>query len=96
MPMEIVLALAALAIILGLNVKATISILRDTFSERTQKIAQLLIVWLVPIVGAIVVLAIHRPTEAPSRKYREAPDTGEDFALSGRHAKNVGEAIDGD
>jgi hypothetical protein len=31
---------------------------------------------LLPIFGAILTLAIHRPSEKPSRRYRRAPDPG--------------------
>lgn len=94
--MEMILLLAAMAIVVAFNARATVIILRDSFSERRQKIAQLLLVWIIPVIGSIVVFAVHRPMEPPSRKYREAPDVGDDFALSGRHVKSVGEAIDGD
>jgi len=45
-------------------------------------------VWLIPIIGAVLVFAVHRPTEAPSRKYRETPDPGDDSAFSGRGARS--------
>ncbi|MBA4111624.1 MAG: hypothetical protein C0487_18750 [Leptothrix sp. (in: Bacteria)] len=94
--MDIALTAALLTILIGLNVKATIAIWRDTFSERRQKIMQLALVWLLPLIGAIVVLAVHRPAEKPTRQYSESPDAGEDFGISGGSIKRAADAIDGD
>ena len=76
-----------IAIPLWLNIKASRFIFIDTLSERNQKILQLLLVWLLPILGAVIVLGGHRSAEPPSHKYLETPDAGEDFGYSGR-AKN--------
>ena len=94
--MEFALALAAIAVPLWLNLKATGLVARDVLSERGQKVAQLLLVWLVPLVGAVVVLAVHRSAEPSSRQYRKPPDPGDDFAFSGRTVKNTREVLDGD
>ena len=81
--MDIVLTLLVVALPLWLNVKATRLVLRDDLSERWQRIAQLLLVWLVPVIGAIIVQAVHRPAEPPARKYREPPDPGGRFRSCG-------------
>jgi hypothetical protein len=94
--MEIALVLATLAIPLWLNVKATRLLAGDALSTPGQKIAQLLLVWLVPLIGALVVLAVHRRQEPPSRQYQVQPDPGDDFAASGRAVKKLREAIDED
>lgn len=94
--MEFAFALFAVIAPLCLNLLATRAVLRDAFAERSQKLAQLLLVWLVPIIGAILVLAFHRRSESPSRKYREAPDPGDDYATSGRTVKIIREVADGD
>ena len=94
--MELALIVAAIAIVLWLSIKATVQIARDGLIEGRQKAAQLALVWLLPLVGAILVLAVNRPPEAPSRKYRERPDAGEDFTASGRSVKAITEAVDGD
>ena len=66
---------AALAIIvLGMNVKATVLVVRDPLSETQQRLMQLLLVWLLPILGAIVVFSVHRPAERSSGKYKERPE----------------------
>jgi hypothetical protein len=94
--MELVFLGLILFALLGLNAKATLLVARDSLSSSPQKFWQLVLVWLVPIVGAIVTLAVHRPVEEPSRQYRKPLDAGDDFAMSGRAQKNIVEAIDGD
>ena len=94
--MELTLILAAIAIVLWLSIKATVVIARDGLMEGRQKALQLALVWLLPLIGAILVLAVNRPLEAPSRKYRKRQDAGEDFTASGRSVKAITEAVDGD
>lgn len=94
--MELALVLAVILIPIGLNVWATWLVLNDGLSEASRKAVQLLLVWLVPVIGAVVVLAVHRTAEPPSRKYRKPPDPGDDFAMSGRMTKATREAIDAD
>jgi hypothetical protein len=63
---------------------ATRAVLKDDFSERGQRIAQLLMVWLLPLLGALVALAVHRAPEKPSGQYRaESMDDGA-YEASGR------------
>ena len=94
--MEFTLILAAIAVVIWLSIKATVVIARDGLMEGRQKAVQLALVWLLPLIGAILVLAVNRPPEAPSRKYRERQDAGEDFTASRRSAKAITEATDGD
>jgi hypothetical protein len=70
MAVDILLAVGG-CIMLWLNVRATLAISRDTFSEPTQRSIQFAFVWALPFIGSIVVLAVHRQDEAPSRKYLE-------------------------
>lgn len=81
--METALLLACMAIPLWLNGKATVLVFRDQDCEGKQKLAQLALVWLLPFLGGMLVLGIHRPAEAPSRRCREAPDPIDDIALPG-------------
>lgn len=94
--MDLILIALVLAILIGMNFAATRAILKDDFTERRQRIYQLIIVWTLPIVGALVVLAVHRAPEKPSRTYRHEPDAGDDFGASGRHVKYIKDALDGD
>lgn len=72
--MEIAAALAALALLAAANIVATRVALRDPYSERHQKVFQLLAVWLVPVFGAIFILALHRKPEKPTGQYGESAD----------------------
>ena len=60
---------AALAIagvgVLGLNVIVSIYVSRLSTVTRTQKLLQVGIVWLVPLVGALVVYFFHRADSEP-------------------------------
>ena len=93
--METALVLACIAIPLWLNVKATFLVLRDKDSERNQRLAQLALVWLLPLLGAILVLGVHRRAEAPSRRYRESPDPIDDIP-PGNPIKGLRELVDDD
>lgn len=94
--MAIALVLAAVLIPLLMNAWATYLVVHDLLSDRRQKIAQLLLVWLIPMAGAAIVLAVHRRAEPASRRYREAPDAGDDFVVSGQVVKGIKEVLDGD
>ena len=94
--MEAALVLAAVAVPLLLNLRATQLAVRDDLYDRKQKARQLLLVWLIPVIGAVVVMAVHRRGDTPSRQYREDADPGDDFAYSGRAAKALREVLDGD
>ncbi len=94
--MEFLFAAFVACVLIGLNVKATLLIAKDTLSTPPQKRWQMALVWLVPVFGAVVTLAVHRQVEEPSRQYRKGPDPGDDFALSGRAHKSPAEAVEGD
>jgi hypothetical protein len=90
------MVIAALSIPLALNLWATRLVAADDLSSKPQRYSQLALVWLLPLLGAVVVLAVHRQAEQPSRKYRTRPDPGDDFTLSGRSVNATKEALDGD
>jgi hypothetical protein len=60
-----------LAVVLWLNVIASLAILRDSLSSSKQKTLQLIVVWFLPLMGALTILGIHRPDEKFSGKYPE-------------------------
>jgi hypothetical protein len=66
--MIVALLLACLALIAALDSIASVRIVRSDAYTPRQKAAQVLIVWVVPIVGAIVVLSVLKAT-APGRGY---------------------------
>ena len=87
--MEIIIASLLGLVWLGLNVLATGKVVRDELSEQKQKIVQVALVWLIPFIGSMVVLAVHRPTEPPTRKYYEPADSGDDFGHAGHHQRST-------
>ena len=74
------LALIGLVTVLWLNIKATKAVLRDDLSDRNQRLMQLALVWLLPVIGAVIVLAVNRPAEKASCKYRDAPEPKPDHS----------------
>ena len=64
------LAVAALAL---LNIYVTWRIVRDRLSTRAQKIAQAALVWIVPLVGALVVRYLQRNERFELREYQINP-----------------------
>ena len=94
--MHALLAFVALAIPIALNLCATKLVITDDDLQRRQRRYQLLLVWLIPLVGAILVLGVRRKEEAPSRKYQTGNDAGDDYTFSEKNVKGIGEALDGD
>ncbi len=94
--MEIALAIIAVAIPLWLDVWATRMILQDALSEHPQKIAQLLLVWLLPLLGAIVALAVHRKEEKAPGVYPAEKDLNNDLPASSGPLRSMREVLDDD
>lgn len=82
-----------ICIIAFLNIFATRAALRDDLSERGQRIAQVLMVWLLPILGALLVLAVHRKPETPSGRYRPSEHDADQFG-AGRLRHPIVDALD--
>lgn len=95
--MSDVLFFLVLGVLALLNIAATVVVMRDDYSERKQKVLQTIVVWLVPLLGALVVLAVHRKPEKPSGAYRvDGSGVIDDFAFVRPIAKSIGDVIDGD
>jgi len=71
----IVAVVLALAVI---NATVTVLVLRSVSLLRTQKLAQCLIVWLVPVLGAIVVAIFLSSNREPSPHRRTHHTRGEE------------------
>ena len=95
MGIQILLAIVAI-IVLWLNVRATVVICVDELSEPAQRWVQLLMVWVLPLVGSIIVLAVHRKEENPSRKYRKADGDVDDIEDFDTGIAGSGDAADAD
>jgi hypothetical protein len=94
--MDIMLPRLIVAVILGLDIKSTLLVLRDSLSEPKQLVLQLAFVWLLPLIGAIVVLAIHRSAEKHSGTYRGLPDPGVEFGFTDKGARGHSDDVDSD
>ena len=94
--MELFLYVTILLVLVTLDLLATRAVLRDEFSEPRQKVLQLCIIWILPLFGALLVLAVHRQPEKPSGKYRESQDDGDDYGASGMHVRRITQVLDGD
>jgi hypothetical protein len=70
------LAWGLLGITLLLNLIATIQLLRPDFETRLQKAAQFSLIWLLPIVGAIIVMAVRAQSLHATRPDRSSDATG--------------------
>jgi hypothetical protein len=57
----------ALALVVALDVVATVRLMRSDAYSVKQKVAQCLFVWAFPLLGAIVVLSVLNPPPEPER-----------------------------
>ena len=77
---------AVLLVLVLLNAWATRAVLLDRMSSRSQRTAQIAFVWLVPLIGALLTLYLKREkSDAPSGKYREDRELGDDFGYLRPH-----------
>ena len=93
-PIEILLFTALVAVVVWMDVKATNLVLQDTLSEPSQRLMQLALVWLLPVLGALIVFAVHRPAEKHPGRYREPSEPYDDFGFPRYGGRRTGE--DGD
>jgi hypothetical protein len=49
---------AAVGLVVILNLVATVMLARSDFESRFQKVAQMILIWAIPFVGSILVLAV--------------------------------------
>jgi hypothetical protein len=96
MQKELLFVVALGLVVLAANVWATVLVMRDSLSEPSQRMAQLLMVWLLPILGAVIVFAVHRSVEKPSGKYKKQPDPGDDFGFPRQAGRRTQEGADDD
>lgn len=68
------------------NITATITVLRPGSLSRNQRIAQIMLVWLIPVIGAVICLAVT------ASQIREIPPTRKHDPL---HLPSDGGAPDG-
>lgn len=68
-----IIIFVALAIVLYLDISASVHLAKSDVYSKNQKATQYLLVWLVPFIGAAVVLNILMEEPGPSRKGGNAP-----------------------
>ena len=83
-----VLLLVVLVVVLAANAWATSVVLRSATATRAQKALQSLLVWLVPLLGAVMIVVFHRldrrtPGPEPERARLDGSEI--DVALGARH-----------
>ena len=93
--MIMTLVVAITLILLGLNVFATILVRRDEFSEKAQRRAQMLFVWLVPLIGAIAIWGMYRSEEKSPGRYREIAEPDDDLDPPESPLQSLNDAPDG-
>ena len=87
--MSVVLILLAVLLV-GLNSAATYILVRSQRYERRQKILQALLVWLVPVIGALLIWTLARDTN----ENRVTTDLSDRAGLDGyKIPDGVGEGI---
>jgi hypothetical protein len=92
-----ILVLLLIASIVFLDVVATLAVRRDEFSEPLQKVFQISLIWIIPILGALLVLGVHRKEEKPSKSYRTDHDrVGDEFGTQHPGIRTIVEALDDD
>jgi hypothetical protein len=72
--MATIILLLIAVVIIGFNAKASALILNDQLLELNQRIFQLLLVWLFPVIGASLMLGVRQPLKKTSGKYPEDKD----------------------
>jgi hypothetical protein len=80
--------LVVLVVLLAGNVLATFVALRSATAASGQKALQLLLVWLVPLLGAVVVMVFHRldrRRQGPEPERARLDGSEIDVALGARH-----------
>jgi hypothetical protein len=90
-----ILIVAITLVLLGLNVFATSRILRDEYSEKAQQIAQLLFVWLVPVIGSIAIWGMYRSEEKSPGTYRDVEEPDDDLDPPNSPLQSLNDAPDG-
>jgi uncharacterized membrane protein YgcG len=80
--MTTAVASVALALVVLLNLVATVMLVRSDFETPLQKALQLVFAWVVPFIGSIIVIAVPRSARS-DHKLRKRSDSSSDAWLAG-------------
>lgn len=79
----IAFVIAIVAALVALNAVATSRVLRCPFSSTGQRAIQLALVWLLPVIGAVLAISMTRnDTEPGSGRYAEQREEIDEVAVS--------------
>jgi len=87
--MATVVASVGLALVVLLNVVATVLIVRSDFETSLQKVIQLTLAWLIPLVGSTIVIAVLKGAR-PDRKPRVDSSASGDVWMPGMGPESEG------
>ena len=94
--MIVELVLTLIFVLAVLNLWMTWRVMNDGLATLPQRMAQTALIWLLPVLGALIILRLQRSHPEPhSGRYPANPDPGDDFAVSGAENRMVGRAIEG-
>jgi hypothetical protein len=73
--------LIVFALIVGFNVAAMVAVARSRLYEREQLLYQFILIWIIPVVGAILCWSLSRPAERLSSTDDDHGDSMDDDDL---------------
>ena len=90
--METTILYLFIAVLCLLSLLVTVKVLVRDDLESFQKIAQIVIVWLFPLIGAVGIWAFHRSNDAPLKPQKSSGSTASDsgFVSSGTGGSSSG------
>ena len=89
--MESALLVAAIVMLVGYSIGVTALVVRSDLLETRQKIGQVVLVWLLPLLGALAVHLINRAQEPSSPRSRSGlADQPMDHGVSPRDFSSPG------
>lgn len=83
------------ALLLLLNTWVSWRAINDYLATRAQRVAHILLIWGLPVLGALLVLHMQRQhPERHSGRYRDVPEPGEDFGVSGKGYRRTQQGLE--
>jgi hypothetical protein len=91
----VTIILVGVASLVALNSWASWRIGRDDLMSKTQRTAQTIFIWVLPLVGALLMLYFHHRQLEPSSRGSHGPSgIGDDFGYSGSNVRTLRHAIE--
>jgi ABC-type nickel/cobalt efflux system permease component RcnA len=87
------------AFLIVINIVVTVSIAFSRVYDTQQKLLQIALIWIIPVIGAIVcwnILREERRSEHPSKAAGERVDAGDDYSASGNYDRGNNHSHHGD